>query len=67
MRARPYPNFHEYILLDIPDTYPVPFRRGASTEHLHMPEAEVWERFILDHYLPPKFGPPACAASMFLG
>lgn len=54
LQPRPYPNFPEYVLLDVPSTFPVPFRRGASVEHLYLPEAETWERFILDHYNPPE-------------
>jgi hypothetical protein len=54
LRPRPYPGFPEYTLLDLSGGDPNGYRRGASRENLDMPEAAVWERFILDHYTPPS-------------
>ncbi len=53
LNARSYPNYPEYMLLDLPGAEPKGFYRGASEEELHIEEAAVWQQFILDHYLPP--------------
>lgn len=54
LNPRPYPGFPEYILLDLLGGEPAGFRRGATFEHLRIPEAEAWQRFLVDHYCPPE-------------
>lgn len=53
LNVRPYPGYPEYTLLDLPGGQPPGFRRGASDENLRIPEAEVWQRFLREHYCPP--------------
>ncbi len=51
---RPYPGYPEYVLLDLPGGEPGCFRRGATLENLRIAEAEIWQRFLIDHYTPPE-------------
>jgi hypothetical protein len=56
LNPRDYPGYPEYTLLDLPGGAPTRYYRGANTDYLDIPEARVWQRFILEHYAPPENG-----------
>lgn len=53
LHVRSYPTRPEYVLLDPPGTSPSGYFRGTSDAYLEIPEAEAWQRFLAEHYLPP--------------
>ena len=54
LNVRPYPSRPEYVLLDPPGTTPSGYFRGTSDAYLEIPEAEAWQRFLAECYLPPS-------------
>lgn len=55
MKFRRYPDFPEYILLDLVDPNNVTFKRGVGEEFLLHREFEVWNQyFVSPSYAPPE-------------